>query len=82
MISTAPGTPVQAGHAVMRVAECANDLPGSDEIVLVDPGVDRFVGGADAIGVIDGDYRFAGYHPGKSDLAVLGSVDWCAHREG
>lgn len=48
-----PGTPVEPGPPIGGVAEITDCFPGRHGIALAHPGVDRLVGGPDAICMID-----------------------------
>ena len=55
----------------------AYDLPLLDGIPDLDGGAHRLVSGSEPAGVVDGNHRPAGDHPGESNVAGSGGADLC-----
>ena len=58
----------------------ADDLPRTDRLTCSDSRFYWLIGGADPVGVVDGDHRTPGHHAGECDRPRGGAADLRALR--
>ena len=68
-------TPMEARMVRHGVGHSSDRLAFADVVANLHGGVDRLIGGADSVGVVDGDRRHADDKTGESDHSLPGGED-------